>query len=192
MGAERKLHLRTNMSLLLACIRLPSGMPAAAFMPPGCLLAQPLLEELDLSRIGLSSFPADALSLGRTLRVLRLAGNKIAAIPDGIGTACVGKLEDLDFSNNELSSLTRSGFGAWPLRCHVASVLNTMMGSRGKIGFRLLSTKVNPSTAISVHISYMIYRYCGGIVGLKPRIWRFQTVVEELLGHGVPRQLEIK
>ena len=75
-------------------------------MPPGCLLALPLLEELDLSRSGLSAFPADTLSLGRTLRVLRLAGNKIAAIPDAIGAACVSKLEELDISNNELSGLT--------------------------------------------------------------------------------------
>ena len=74
-------------------------------MPPGCLLAQPLLEELDLSRIGLSSFPADALSLGRTLRVLRLAGNKIAAIPDAIGAACVGKLEELELMADDVADV---------------------------------------------------------------------------------------
>ena len=82
------------------------GVPAAAYMPPGCLLALSLLEELNLSRCGISVFPPDALSLGRTLRLLRLAGNEIAAVPDAIGSACVGKLEELDISNNELSGLT--------------------------------------------------------------------------------------
>ena len=72
-------------------------------------------------------------------------------------------------------ALVPGDFRAWPL----------YSASDGKIGFRLLSTKVNPSAALSVHAFT-------GIGGLQPRIWRFQTVVQELTGHGVPRQLEIK
>ena len=59
-------------------------------MPPGNLLDMRTLEELDLSQTGLLAFPPDALSLGGTLRVLKLAGNKIAAVPDQVGTTKCG------------------------------------------------------------------------------------------------------
>ncbi len=59
-------------------------MPSAAFMPPGNLMDIHALEELDMSQTGLMAFPTDALSMGASLGILKLAGNKISSVPDQV------------------------------------------------------------------------------------------------------------
>ena len=78
-------HHETNRPQVPNLTRLDlSGMPSAAFMPPGNLMDIQALEELDMSQTGLMAFPMDALSMGASLRVLKLAGNKISNVPDQV------------------------------------------------------------------------------------------------------------
>jgi len=82
-----------------------AGTPAgAALLRPGALAPATNLTSLDLSNTQLGGFPPDVAVLPK-LRILKLSGNKIVAVPEEIGRTCV-RLEELDLSNNELNTLS--------------------------------------------------------------------------------------
>jgi hypothetical protein len=58
-----------------------AGVPGAASLTPGTLASLRTLTDLDLSSVGLTVFPADCLQLSHTLVTLKLANNRINALP---------------------------------------------------------------------------------------------------------------
>ncbi|KAL6744766.1 hypothetical protein V8C86DRAFT_3006023 [Haematococcus lacustris] len=80
-----------------------AGVPAAAALAPGCLASCSRVTSLDLSQTCLTALPPDTLQLGASLRILRLAGNKLTQLPPHLTR--LTRLEELQLINNELGSL---------------------------------------------------------------------------------------